>query len=82
MLLYFVLSLVEEDYTEVILPFLMYKTSRTCINVIVLDDSIPEVEEEFKIHLLTVYPGSNVIVNSVTARIVIMDDDGKLLNSV
>ena len=50
-------------------------TSEFCLDVGILQDSVPEVQEELKLYLLTTSRG--YIIRSVVATLVIRDDDGE-----
>lgn len=50
-------------------------TNRTCFDIMIRDDLQPEVEEEFRVYLLTQNSADQTVYN-VFVTVTIMDDEG------
>ncbi len=67
----------NEDFVSIQESFLFNHMQRMCFSLAVLQDSIPELDEELTIYLLTI--SSGFIVHRVFATLTIRDDDGKVI---
>ena len=52
-------------------------TNPVCFELVIVDDAVAEVQEEFRVYLLTI--SSGYIFRSVFATVVVRDNDGVLL---